>query len=251
MPGFAPLRTAEAGSGAETTGQVAAPTGSVAGPSGTPTGTGFDSGSSVALARGASPGQHGHAAPMGHGAPPPGDRNRPHVDARSPKTRKALPRLRLALGGIPIAVAMSVAEQREPHVRIVEGPLTGARFRLATFSVVGRHPTCDVVLFGRSVSREHAALRCRDAVVELNDLASVNGVYLNGERLTRRRRVRMGDRIRIADHVLLFVLEHPDRTDPTARQTAHLPRVGLSEVVESEDATQRIELDPPAHTQAS
>ncbi|MEM6289795.1 MAG: FHA domain-containing protein [Myxococcota bacterium] len=136
-------------------------------------------------------------------------------------------------------------------MRVVEGPLTGARFRLGAFSVVGRHPTCDVVLFGRGVSREHAALRCRDGVVEVNDLASVNGVFVNGERLLKRRRIRMGDRIQISEHVLLFVLEHPDQTDPLARRTAHLPRIGLTDVVGPEDCTQRIPIDVSLQPQAS
>jgi len=51
--------------------------------------------------------------------------------------------------------------------------------------LVGRHPTCDVVLSDPSVSRRHAQLTFRDGVWVLQDLASTNGTRVNGERVGR------------------------------------------------------------------
>lgn len=51
--------------------------------------------------------------------------------------------------------------------------------------VIGRHPSCDVVLVAPAVSRRHAALRFRDGHWVLQDLQSRNGTRLNGRRVQR------------------------------------------------------------------
>ena len=60
---------------------------------------------------------------------------------------------------------------------------------------VGRGIGADVVLEDRSVSRRHAVITCRDGEVVLLDDRSLNGVWVNGERVApghaaRRRRGR-------------------------------------------------------------
>jgi hypothetical protein len=51
--------------------------------------------------------------------------------------------------------------------------------------LIGRHPSCDVLLAGQSVSRRHAALRFRDGRWIVQDLESRNGTRVNGERVQR------------------------------------------------------------------
>jgi FHA domain len=51
--------------------------------------------------------------------------------------------------------------------------------------LVGRHPACDVLVTDPSVSRRHAQLTFRDGVWVLQDLASMNGTAVNGERVGR------------------------------------------------------------------
>jgi hypothetical protein len=47
--------------------------------------------------------------------------------------------------------------------------------------VIGRAPTCDVVLRDPAVSRRHALLSVRGGRCSVRDLASTNGTQLNGE----------------------------------------------------------------------
>jgi predicted component of type VI protein secretion system len=71
---------------------------------------------------------------------------------------------------------------------------------------IGRLPDCDIALaWDTRVSRHHAELEHRgDAWDVVDDSASRNGTFLNGERIAGRRRLRNGDVIRVGDTVLLF-----------------------------------------------
>ncbi len=51
--------------------------------------------------------------------------------------------------------------------------------------LVGRDPTCDVVVADLTVSRRHAQLTFRDGAWILQDLGSRNGTAVNGERVGR------------------------------------------------------------------
>jgi hypothetical protein len=51
--------------------------------------------------------------------------------------------------------------------------------------IVGRDPTCDLVVTDPTVSRRHAQLTFRDGVWVLQDLASRNGTAVNGDRVGR------------------------------------------------------------------
>jgi hypothetical protein len=70
----------------------------------------------------------------------------------------------------------------------------GARQRL----VLGRAASCDVVLTGRHISRQHAALVRRLDGWWVEDLGSRNGTWCEGERVARRR-LGHGDVLQLAD----------------------------------------------------
>ncbi len=59
-----------------------------------------------------------------------------------------------------------------------EHPRPGRVVRLAGELTVGREG-CDVVLPDPQVSRRHAVLRPRDGAVEVEDLGSTNGTWVN------------------------------------------------------------------------
>jgi DNA segregation ATPase FtsK/SpoIIIE, S-DNA-T family len=60
--------------------------------------------------------------------------------------------------------------------------------------VLGRAPSCDVALTDQTVSRRHARLVFRDCAWIVNDLASKNGVTVNGTKVGRCQ-LRPGDRL--------------------------------------------------------
>jgi pSer/pThr/pTyr-binding forkhead associated (FHA) protein len=48
---------------------------------------------------------------------------------------------------------------------------------------IGRQDTCDIVLANGRVSRQHCQLQRRGLVVEITDLGSANGTFLDGKRI--------------------------------------------------------------------
>jgi hypothetical protein len=69
--------------------------------------------------------------------------------------------------------------------------------------LVGRHPSCDVVLDEPSVSRRHAQLTRRDGAWMIRDLASTNGTLLNGN-LVGRATLRAGDVVTLGNVAILL-----------------------------------------------
>ena len=65
---------------------------------------------------------------------------------------------------------------------LVLGPQTDdgeRRFNLAELTSIGRDPSCDIVLESDLLSRRHAELRVRANHLEVVDLGSVNGTFVN------------------------------------------------------------------------
>ncbi len=69
--------------------------------------------------------------------------------------------------------------------------------------LVGRSRTCDVVLPSAKVSRQHASMSLAGANLFIEDLGSANGVWVNGEKITRIQ-VTEGDVYTISDMTLTF-----------------------------------------------
>ncbi|MBS2029184.1 MAG: protein kinase [Deltaproteobacteria bacterium] len=84
-------------------------------------------------------------------------------------------------------------------LRFVGGALGGKRVLLPLGeSFVGRQVDCLVVLDDPQVSRRHAALTRGEAGLKVRDLASRNGVMVNGTRVPESE-LNVGDRLRIGD----------------------------------------------------
>jgi FtsK/SpoIIIE family/FHA domain/zinc-ribbon domain len=76
-----------------------------------------------------------------------------------------------------------------PRLEWLSGPLAGQKMELAPgYLIVGREPACCQVLIEADVvSRRHASLEADGAgEVTLVDLASTNGTFVNGTRISRR-----------------------------------------------------------------
>ena len=71
-------------------------------------------------------------------------------------------------------------------------------FRLPAGSIktIGRAPRADFVVDAPLVSRLHCRVTATDEAVEVVDLGSTNGTYINDERVTTGR-IKSGDRLRV------------------------------------------------------
>ncbi|MBM4364184.1 MAG: FHA domain-containing protein, partial [Deltaproteobacteria bacterium] len=66
---------------------------------------------------------------------------------------------------------------------------------LAPHNSLGRHPTNSIQLLDKIVSKEHCIIERRGAQWVLRDLGSLNGTYVNGERVNGERPLRHGDEL--------------------------------------------------------
>lgn len=91
-------------------------------------------------------------------------------------------------------------------LRFISGKYQGGEFPLEEDRevVIGRSTDLDMVLVDEMVSRKHAKLVLRNDKVELSDLGSTNGVFVNGERV-KQATVSLGDRILVGSNILRVV----------------------------------------------
>jgi pSer/pThr/pTyr-binding forkhead associated (FHA) protein len=88
---------------------------------------------------------------------------------------------------------------------VVRGPNAGSRYLLdREITTVGRHPDSAIFLDDVTVSRRHAELTRDGVTIVLRDLGSLNGSYVNGERVDQRQ-LGTGDEVQIGRFKLLFV----------------------------------------------
>ncbi len=80
-----------------------------------------------------------------------------------------------ALEGLPEGMGMLVVRR---------GPNAGSRYMLDTeLTTLGRHPDSEIFLDDITVSRRHAVVRRVDDGYDLSDVGSLNGTYVNHERV--------------------------------------------------------------------
>src|SRR5437667_12318828 len=84
-----------------------------------------------------------------------------------------------------------------PILRLSTGPLAGKVFEIDGTLRVGRHPFNEVSLADPGVSRYHCWILFRDGAPSVEDLASANGTFVNGERIRVRMALKPGDVIRV------------------------------------------------------
>lgn len=88
---------------------------------------------------------------------------------------------------------------------VQRGPDAGARFLLDTDSVtVGRHPASDIFLDDISVSRRHATFTRNATGYVVSDLGSLNGTYVNRDRIDGDIVLTGGDEVQIGKYRLIY-----------------------------------------------
>ncbi len=92
-------------------------------------------------------------------------------------------------------------------LRFISGKYQGGEFPLAEGVpvVVGRSSDLDMVLVEEMVSRRHARIELTGGVVQVEDLGSTNGTFVNGERVIRGA-LAEGDRLLIGTSILKLVI---------------------------------------------
>jgi pSer/pThr/pTyr-binding forkhead associated (FHA) protein len=102
-----------------------------------------------------------------------------------------------AIEALPPASALLVVQK---------GPNAGARFLLdAPVTTAGRSTKADIFLDDVTVSRRHAEFDGADGLFTVHDAGSLNGTYVNGERVETAV-LRAGDEVQIGKYRLTF---HP------------------------------------------
>jgi pSer/pThr/pTyr-binding forkhead associated (FHA) protein len=94
-------------------------------------------------------------------------------------------------------------------VFIHKGPSKGSRYLLNESALrsnvsIGRSKDSDIFLDDVTVSRSHAKIFSTDLGIEISDLGSLNGTYVNNELLAGKKLV-SGDEIQIGKFHMLFI----------------------------------------------
>jgi hypothetical protein len=133
------------------------------------------------------------------------------VDGVGADARPAtLDQLQWARAGVPVSVACM------PFLIVRSGPRAGERIELVGELVVGRE-NADVTVSDEEVSRRHLAVRPHEDGVELEDLESTNGTYVDGARLSAVVVVSSSARVILGETELEIEVDQPEPTfEPSA-----------------------------------
>src|SRR5687768_2739200 len=101
---------------------------------------------------------------------------------------------------------------------IIIGPEGRQEAELGRHNTLGRHPNNTVQILDRIVSKEHCHVDMMDGRYVLKDLGSLNGTYVNGERVGDRV-LNHGDEITLGSTRILF----QDNGAPLATGAAPAP----------------------------
>ena len=108
----------------------------------------------------------------------------------------AIEEVEIELDELPPGVGMLV---------VTRGPNSGSKFALdEPLVTAGRHPDSVIFLDDITVSRRHAEVRQTEGGYEVADVGSLNGTYLNRERVESAR-LSDGDELQIGTFKLLFL----------------------------------------------
>jgi pSer/pThr/pTyr-binding forkhead associated (FHA) protein len=104
------------------------------------------------------------------------------------------------VGGLP----QSELEAGQALLVVQRGPNAGSKFLIdKDVTTTGRHPESDIFLDDVTVSRRHAEFRRKDARFYIHDVGSLNGTYVNRQRVEETE-LATGDELQIGKFKLTF-----------------------------------------------
>jgi serine phosphatase RsbU (regulator of sigma subunit) len=89
------------------------------------------------------------------------------------------------------------------EIRCPDSPVRSYALREGE-TIIGRRSDCDLVLIGQTISRRHARIVSEAGKHYIEDLGSVHGTTVNGDRIEKQTVIGDGDRIAVANTILLF-----------------------------------------------
>ncbi len=111
----------------------------------------------------------------------------------------------VALVGVGVLIFLLRSGASVGRLEVVSGPTAGTVLKLhAGKTRIGACDDNDLVIDTTTISRYHAEITAQGRKVEIEDLHSTNGTFVNGGAVQRRQAIRPGDRIAIADVELRF-----------------------------------------------
>src|SRR5262245_13821080 len=96
-------------------------------------------------------------------------------------------------------------------------------------NTLGRHPDNTIQILDRIVSKNHCHIDLSDGRYVLRDLGSLNGTYINGERVSGQRELEAGDEITLGSTKIVFDAPVPAHASTNLGTTDKAPgRVTMS-----------------------
>lgn len=80
-------------------------------------------------------------------------------------------------------------------------------------ATIGRSPQASIFIDNPAVSYSHARIFWQDGIYYIQDLGSLNGTFLNGNRITQAP-LSAGDTIAVGKHTIRFLFDRPGETAP-------------------------------------
>ena len=108
-------------------------------------------------------------------------------------------------------VKESFLDRHQASITILRGPAAGTEYALdRKRAILGRSPDADIQIHDPSISTEHAAIELDADGFGIRDLASTNGVRINGANVLASA-LKHGDRIQLGECEVQYILEERAR----------------------------------------
>ncbi len=111
----------------------------------------------------------------------------------------------------PTRTTKGIPARYQASVVILEGYAEGMEYPIErTYAIIGRSKDAAITLRDPMASREHAVIVFHESAFILKDLDSTNGTHMRGVSI-RQRKLRHGDKFRVGDTVMQFILQDTGR----------------------------------------
>lgn len=111
----------------------------------------------------------------------------------------------------PAHPTKGIPARYQASIVILQGYAEGMEYAIdRTYAIIGRSKDAAIPVKDPLASREHAVIVFHDNAFLLKDLDSTNGTHMRGASI-RQRKLRHGDKFRVGDTTLQFILQDTGR----------------------------------------